>query len=98
MSAAGVTLGGGLSWLSGLHGASCDNLLSANLVTADAKITQVNEQTDSELLWGLRGAGANFGVTTSFEAKVHEIVRYLEVKSTLRSKMRRLYCMVSERS
>jgi FAD/FMN-containing dehydrogenase len=73
VSAAGVTLGGGLSWLSGLHGASCDNLLSANLVTADAKITQVNDQTDSELLWGLRGAGANFGVTTSFEAKVHEI-------------------------
>lgn len=73
VSATGVTLGGGLSWLSGLYGACCDNLLSANLVTADAKVLNVSEETDADLFWGLRGAGANFGVTTSFEAKLHPI-------------------------
>ncbi len=73
VSATGVTLGGGLGWLAGLHGAGCDNLVSARLVTADAVAREVNQQTDSELFWGLRGAGANFGVTTSFTANLHEI-------------------------
>lgn len=73
VSAIGVTLGGGLSWLSGLYGACCDNLVSATLVTAEGKTLDVDDESDPELLWGLRGAGANFGVATSFEAKVHEI-------------------------
>lgn len=73
VSATGVTLGGGLGWLSGLFGACCDNLLSARLVSADATTVDVNAQSDPELFWGLRGAGANFGVTTSFEAQLHTI-------------------------
>lgn len=73
VSATGVTLGGGLGWLSGLFGACCDNLLSARLITADAQTLQVNAQSDPDLFWGLRGAGANFGVTTSFEVQLHAI-------------------------
>lgn len=73
VSATGVTLGGGLGWLSGLFGACCDNLLSARLVRADATTVDVNAQSDPDLFWGLRGAGANFGVTTSFEAQLHTI-------------------------
>lgn len=73
VSATGVTLGGGLGWLSGLFGACCDNLLSARLVSADATTVDVNARSDPDLFWGLRGAGANFGVTTSFEAQLHTI-------------------------
>ena len=73
VGATGVTLGGGLGWLSGLFGACCDNLISARIVTADARAIDVNAETDPDLFWGLRGAGANFGVTTSFELKLHEI-------------------------
>lgn len=73
VSAIGVTLGGGLGWLSGLFGACCDNLLSARLVTAEAQTLNVNAQSDPDLFWALRGAGANFGVTTSFEAQLHSI-------------------------
>lgn len=73
VGATGLTLGGGLGWLSGLFGASCDNLLSARLVTADARTLEVNGETHPELFWALRGAGANFGVTTSFEARLHSI-------------------------
>lgn len=73
VSATGVTLGGGLGWLSGLFGACCDNLLSARLVTADARTLDVSAETEPDLFWGLRGAGANFGVTTSFEAQLQSI-------------------------
>lgn len=73
VSAIGVTLGGGLGWLSGLFGACCDNLLAVRLVTADAKIVDVNAESHPNLLWGLRGAGANFGVTTSFEARLRPL-------------------------
>lgn len=73
VGATGLTLGGGLGWLSGLFGASCDNLLSARLITADARTLDVNGQTDPNLFWALRGAGANFGVTTSFEARLHPV-------------------------
>ena len=73
VGATGVTLGGGLGWLSGLHGACCDNLLSARVVTADARVLDVTAENDPELFWGLRGAGANFGVTTSFATRLHPI-------------------------
>lgn len=77
VGATGVTLGGGLGWLSGLFGACCDNLLSARLVTADAQTRDVNAQSDPDLFWAIRGAGANFGVTTSFEAQLHAIAPVL---------------------
>ncbi len=73
VGAAGVTLGGGLGWLSGLHGAACDNLLSARIVAADSRIVSADAEGDPALLWALRGAGANFGVTTSFDCRLHPV-------------------------
>ena len=73
VGATGVTLGGGLGWLSGLFGACCDNLLSVRLVTADARTLDVSAETDADLFWAMRGAGANFGVTTAFEARLQSI-------------------------
>jgi hypothetical protein len=73
VGASGVTLGGGLGWLSGLHGASCDNLLSARVVTADGRVLTTSSEREPDLFWGLRGAGANFGVTTSLELQLHPI-------------------------
>jgi FAD/FMN-containing dehydrogenase len=77
VGATGVTLGGGLGWLSGLFGASCDHLLSARLVTADDGTLDVDAETDPEFFWGLRGAGANFGVTTSFAARLQTVGKVL---------------------
>jgi len=73
VGASGVTLGGGLGWLSGLHGVACDNLDSARLVTADGRRLSVDAERHPDLLWGLRGGGANFGVTTSFDCRLHPI-------------------------
>lgn len=73
VGATGVTLGGGLGWLSGLFGACCDNLLAASLVTAEAESREVNAESNPDLFWAMCGAGANFGVTTSFEARLHSI-------------------------
>ena len=73
VGATGVTLGGGLGWLSGLHGASCDNLLSARVVTADGRVLTADGERHPDLFWALRGAGANFGVTTSFECQLHPL-------------------------
>ena len=73
VGATGITLGGGLGWLSGLHGAACDNLLSARVVTADGRMVSVDAESNPDLLWALRGAGANFGVTTSFHCCLHPV-------------------------
>jgi hypothetical protein len=73
VGASGLILGGGLGWLSGLHGASCDNLLSARVVAADGRVLTADSQQNPDLFWALRGAGANFGVTTSFECRLHPI-------------------------
>jgi FAD/FMN-containing dehydrogenase len=73
VGAAGVTLGGGLGWLSGLFGACCDNLLSASIVTADGRTVEASTSRDPDLLWGLQGAGANFGVATSLTARLHPL-------------------------
>jgi hypothetical protein len=73
VGAAGLILGGGLGWLSGVHGAACDNLLSARLVTADARILTADSAHHPDLFWALRGAGANFGVTTSFQCRLYPL-------------------------
>src|SRR5213596_548138 len=73
VGASGVILGGGLGWLSGLHGASCDNLLSARVVAADGRVLTADSERHPDLFWALLGAGANFGVTTSFECQLHPI-------------------------
>ena len=73
VGATGVILGGGLGWLSALHGASCDNLLRARVVTADGRVLTADALHHPDLFWALRGGGANFGVTTSFECRLHPL-------------------------
>ena len=70
---AGLTLGGGVGWLMPKYGMAMDNLVSAEIVTADGHILTVSEETDPDLFWAVRGAGANFGVVSSFEFDAHPL-------------------------
>ena len=74
---AGLTLGGGYGWLAGRYGLACDNLLSVALVTAEGKHVSASEGENAELFWGVRGGGANFGVITSFEYRLHTVGKVL---------------------
>lgn len=69
----GLTLHGGLGFLTRRYGLSCDNLVAADLITADGRLLNVDERTHPDLLWALRGGGGNFGVVTSLEYGLHEL-------------------------
>ena len=70
---AGLTLGGGMGRLQRKHGFTIDNLLSVELVTADGTLRHVSNEEDPDLFWALRGAGANFGIATTFELRLHPV-------------------------
>ncbi len=70
---AGLTLGGGMGRLQRRFGFTIDNLLSVDLVTADGELLHVSESEHPDLFWGMRGAGPNFGIVTSFQFRLHEL-------------------------
>jgi len=70
---AGLTLGGGMGRLARKLGLACDNLLSAEMVTADGKQLRVSEHENTQLFWAIRGGGGNFGIVTAFEFQLHPI-------------------------
>jgi len=74
---AGLTLGGGLGWFLGTHGAACDNLIGADLVTADGRRLAVSARENPDLFWAIRGGGGNFGVATSLRCRLQPVTTVL---------------------
>lgn len=74
---AGMTLGGGIGWLTGKYGLAIDNVLSFDVVTADGMLLKASANENADLFWGLRGGGGNFGVVTAFEYRLHQIGKIL---------------------
>jgi FAD/FMN-containing dehydrogenase len=70
---AGLTLGGGMGWLNGQYALACDNLLAADIVTADGELRTVSGDQNADLFWAIRGGSGNFGVVTSFVYRLHPL-------------------------
>jgi len=70
---AGLTLGGGIGWLRNKYGLSCDNLISAEIVTAQGQLLKASATENADIFWGIKGGGGNFGVVTSFEYQLHPV-------------------------
>lgn len=70
---AGLTLGGGIGWLMRKFGVTCDNLLSAHIVTADGLFLTTSADENQDIFWGIRGGGGNFGIATEFEYRLHQV-------------------------
>ncbi len=69
----GLTLGGGIGWLMGKHGLSCDNVISADVVDAEGRHLSVSATQNEDLFWAIRGGGGNFGIVTALEFQLHEL-------------------------
>jgi FAD/FMN-containing dehydrogenase len=69
----GITLGGGIGYLVRKHGLTIDDLLAAEIVTADGKVIRADADTNADLFWAIRGGGGNFGVVTRFQFRLHDV-------------------------